>query len=792
MLKQSFDLDWQYAETFGMTAQGSGQWQPVNLPHDAMIAKPRAASNPSGSSGAYFPGSVATYRKTFFVPEEWRGQSVQLEFEGVYMNAEVTVNRQLLHLQPYGYSSFVVDITSSLAYGQENEVRVCANTTAQPNSRWYTGTGIYRHGWLRRGGRVHIQPWGIFVTTPVVDPGASVIQVTTNLGSLPDLPESPEGVVLRTTVLNVEGMALAQIEPQLESLSVQQTLLVKDARLWSVDEPYLYTLLSEVLIGDVVVDTEQTSFGIRSLQVDARNGFRLNGVPLKLRGGCIHHDHGPLGAASYNRAEERKVEILKAAGFNALRSAHNPPAPALLDACDRLGMLVINETFDCWRMGKAPNDYHLYFADWWQRDTAALIRRDRNHPSVIMWSIGNEIPESRGVPGGANWCRRQADFVRSLDNTRFVTSALQPYIEGGGGPAGDFSQHFNPPPVPEDPQRDIWARLTTDFAEALDIVGYNYMPQRYAVDGARYPDRIIVGSETWLHTAYDSWQETEQLPHVVGDFIWTAWDYLGEAGLGRVTTDGKPTYAAPYPYYLANAGDFDICGFKRPQSYYRDLLWGVRTEPFLGALEPQLFGKALGINPWGWRPVSESWTFPGQEGELTQVDIYAVDEEVELFINGVSAGRKLAGAASQNRVTFEVTYQPGTIEAVGYSGGKEASRTSLNTTGAPAALRLMPDRVTIRSEYGDLAYITVEIVDQDGRVVTYAEPEVSFEVAGVGELVALGTANPLSEELHVGKRRKAWHGRLLAVVRSSGHGGEIVLRANTDGLPAAESRLHAS
>jgi beta-galactosidase len=700
------------------------------------------------------------------------------------MNAEVTVNHQLLRLQPYGYSSFVVDITPALAYGQDNEVVVSANTTAQPNSRWYSGTGIYRHVWLRRGGDVHILPWGVFVTTPVVDPAVSVVQVATELSSL---SASHEGATLRTTILNGESTKVAQVETPLQGFSVQQTLLVKDARLWSVDDPYLYTLLSEVLQGDAVVDTETTTFGIRSISVDAQNGLRLNGVPLKLKGGCIHHDHGPLGAASYDRAEERKIKLLKASGFNALRSAHNPPAPALLDACDRLGLLVIDETFDCWRQGKNPNDYHVYFEEWWQRDTEALVKRDRNHPSVIMWSIGNEIPEALGIPDGASWSRRQADFVRSLDNTRFVTSAIVMYIDAEAMTTSDFSQ-LGPSPVPDDPEKDIWAKLTTEFAQPLDVVGYNYMHQRYAIDGTRYPGRVIAGTETWPHMAYDYWKETERLPHVIGDFVWTAWDYLGEAGIGQVVSDGNLTFAAPYPYHLANTGDFDICGFKRPQSAYRDLLWGVRTEPFIGVLDPQLTGKQLKFLPWGWEPVIESWTFPGAEDKSIQVDIYAVDEEVELLINGVSLGRK---PISQNKATFDATYQPGIIEAVGYSAGKEVSRTSLRTAGASAALRLIPDRDTIDSQYGDLAYITVEIVDQDACVVPTAEHEVTFEVSGAGELIAVGTANPLSEESYVGKQRKSWHGRLLAVVRSSGQVGDIVFKAHADGLPSSEIRLNA-
>ncbi|GHO99604.1 hypothetical protein KSF_096520 [Reticulibacter mediterranei] len=479
--------------------------------------------------------------------------------------------------------------------------------------------------------------------------------------------------------------------------------------------------------------------------------------------------------------------MLKSSGFNALRSAHNPPAPALLDACDRLGLLVIDESFDCWRQGKNPNDYHVYFEEWWQRDTEALVKRDRNHPSVIMWSIGNEIPEALGIPDGASWSRHQADFVRSLDSTRFVTSAIVMYIDTEAMTTGDISQ-LGPSPVPDDPEKDIWTKLTTQFAQPLDVVGYNYMHQRYAGDGTRYPGRIIAGTETWPHMAYDYWKETERLPHVIGDFVWTAWDYLGEAGIGQVVSDGNLTFAAPYPYHLANTGDFDICGFKRPQSFYRDLLWGVRTEPFIGVLEPQLTGKQLKFLPWGWEPVIESWTFPGEEDKPIQVDTYAVDEEVELFINGVSFGRK---PVSQNKATFDAIYQPGIIEAVGYSSGKETSRTSLRTAGAPADMRLTPDRDTIDSKYGDLAYITVEIVDQDGHVVPTAEHEVSFEVSGAGELMAVGTANPMSEESYLGKQRKAWHGRLLAIVRSNGQSGDIVFSARSDGLPPLEIRLNA-
>lgn len=357
-------------------------------------------------------------------------------------------------------------------------------------------------------------------------------------------------------------------------------------------------------------------------------------------------------------------------------------------------------------MAKTPNDYHLNFEDWWQRDTAAMVKRDRNHPSVFLWSIGNEIIEALGSPAGATWAQRQADYVRSLDPTRPVTSGMLGDIfsmmdgsmdggmEGAGEP--DISSFFSLPPAEEDLQKDRWALATAAFCKALDVVGYNYQPQRYAVDGKKIPGRIIAGTETWGHMSYYFWTETARLLHVIGDFIWIAIDYIGEAGFGKVYVDSQPrSFLAEYPYHLYGCGDFDICGVKRPQSYYREQLWGARKDPFIAVYAPELFGKKLSFNPWAWEPVLDTWTFSGEEGKPTQVDVYSIDDEVELFVNGQSAGRKPAGAAVKNKATFEVTYQPGTIEAVGYQGGKETGRHKLATTSAPASLVLNPDRGAI-------------------------------------------------------------------------------------------------
>ncbi len=630
----------------------------------------------------------------------------------------------------------------------------------------------------------------MFVTTPVVDSAASTVAVAT------EIEGAPAAGILRSSVLDASGAVVAQVETSFDTAvlaTVSQSLEVKPASLWSLEQPALYTLLSEVLVGGQMVDSEQTSFGIRTIEIDAQQGFRLNGVPMKLKGGCIHHDNGLLGAASYDRAEERKMELLKASGYNAIRCAHNPPAPAMLDACDRLGMLVIDETFDCWRMGKNPHDYHLYFEDWWQRDTESMVLRDRNHPSIIMWSIGNEVPERTGVSDGYEWCRKQVNFVRALDATRPVTSAV-PFLFETPDPDDEPTDWTNLIiPAPKDPNKDRWGRLTRDFNAALDVVGYNYLYARYEYDATAFPGRVICGTETFPAQAFDYWKETDRLPHVIGDFVWTALDYLGKSGIGRVYFDEPVAFFGKdqWPYHLANCGDIDICGFKRPQSYFRDMLWGVRTAPYIAVLEPKDHGKKTAFTPWGWEPVVESWTFPGWEGKPTRVEVYSLDDEVELWVNGKLAGRQPAGAANKNKAVFEVTYQPGALEAVGFSGGKETARTCLASTDAPAALRLTTDRASL-SGAGDLAYVTVELVDASGARVPYADAEVSVEISGPAQLIALGAADPLSEALYTACQRSAFEGRLMAVVRATGQPGEVEIKATAAELGSAAAKVTVS
>src|SRR2546421_8329964 len=449
---------------------------------------------------------------------------------------------------------FFVDPCGSLQPAWHNGVLGPANKGARPSARCYSGCGLSRHVWLRQGGVLHIPPWGVFVTTPEIDPAASTAAVATELTNTSDAPAT---AVLRSTIRTSSGAIVAQDETTLDlaahsTLTASQQLPVADAQLWSVDTPHLYTLNSEVLLDGAVVDRETTRFGIRSIAVDPANGFRLNGVPMKLKGGNVHHDHGLLGAASYDRAEERKVELMKSAGFNALRCAHNPPAPALLDACDRLGMLVIDESFDMWRMGKSTNDYHLYFEEWWQRDIEAMVKRDRNHPSVIMWSIGNEIVEYTGRSDGDAWSRKQADYVRALDPIRLVTQALPilfdevlPLMAQDGDAM--FAAMVNAP-TPT-PYNDRCGMLTEAFAAPLDVAGYNYLTHRYDYDSDWFPARVMCGTESWPHQAFAVWEATTRRPAVIGDFVWTAVDYLGEPRIARVASDAPLAGCrAPYPF----------------------------------------------------------------------------------------------------------------------------------------------------------------------------------------------------------------------------------------------------
>jgi beta-galactosidase len=550
------------------------------------------------------------------------------------------------------------------------------------------------------------------------------------------------------------GRAALSIAGGGAAATLEQTLSVPRPQLWSVDTPHLYRALVEVRAGGAAADRAETVFGIRTFSFDARSGFLLNGANLKLKGACLHHDNGPLGAAAIDRAEERRVELMKANGYNAIRTSHNPPSPAFLDACDRLGLLVIDESFDMWQQPKNREDYHRFFDKWWQRDTDSMILRDRNHPCVILWSIGNELPE-RYDPEGVACARMQVERVRQLDPARPVTSAFCGVDE----------------------------RADPTFA-LLDVAGYNYNPNLYGPDHQRHPGRVIVATESFPLTAFDYWMAVLDNPHVAGDFVWTGMDYLGESGIGFVALQGDSD-PNRWPYHGANCGDIDLCGFKKPQSYYRDILWD-RSRLELAVHRPLPAGAAEWVNAWGWPDEERSWTWPGCVGKPMQVSVYSTAEQVRLWLNGRQIGIQPVSRATRFTTAFEVPYKPGRLTAEALSGGKVVASQTLLTAGKPFQLRLTADRGLIRADRNDLAFVTVEVLDRAGIVVPHAANPVRFTLQGPGELAAVGNGNPKHAASFRQPECVPFRGRCLAIVRPRGRPGRILLRAARPGLkPAA-------
>lgn len=747
-------------------------WRLVDLPHDWSIELERDPNSINGASNGFFQMGRGYYAKTLQPPENWRGKKVLIEFEGVYMNAEVWLNENYLGRHPYGYTTFTFDLTPYLKIGEENMLRVKVDNAAQGNNRWYSGSGIYRPVWLYVAGPVRVAHWGVYVTTPEVAKKKATVHVQTSVENDGDTAQK---VTVISRIYNPENELAAQAE-QHGSVGPKgrqdfaKDLNVANPALWSPGSPSLYRLETEIQVDGATVDTATTPFGIRSIAYSAEKGFLLNGETVKMKGGCVHHDNGVMGAASFPRSEERKVELLKASGHNAIRCAHNPPAPSFLDACDRLGMLVMDESFDCWREGKNPYDYHMFFDEWWERDIESMVLRDRNHPSIVIWSIGNEVMERDGRGNGAQIARMLADKVRSLDPTRPVTAAI----------CGVWDNTHT------------WLDTDAVFAH-LDVGGYNYQWREYANDHERHPERIIIGTETFPAEAFENWQTVLDNSYVIGDFVWTSMDYLGESGIGRMhfATDNT-NFLGEYPWHQAFCGDIDLAGFKRPQSYYRDMVWENGEKVYIAVHYPIPEGKEAVVTRWGWHDVDSNWTWPGKEGQTFTVDVYSRCERVELFLNGKSLGTKPTTRAEKLTATFEVPYEPGELKAVGFDGETLMAEYTLTTAGAPAGIRLTPDRMTIQAGPGDLCYVTVEVIDRNGSINPSADNNIFFTVKGTGEIAAVGSGNPTSTERYRGNQRQAFRGRCVVVLKSNGKVGDISLRAQADGLERAEVIIHTT
>ncbi len=907
MKRENWNRDWYFTKgQAGLMNAG----KKVQLPHDYMIESDVVREAPAAAAMGYFTGTVGTYTKYFHVPEQWQGERVYLHFDGVMMNASVSVNGSLVKRHHYGYTPFSVDITDALYFGGENRVTVMVNPSMQPNSRWYTGAGIYRQVELSHVKPLHVEPEGIFAYTKRIDYGtetgaetetgagigAGVAEAAGTAGDggkqeRPDQAHSAN-IMVEVTLRNhftkdhqvrvraglvLDGGKMGAGEDKCGEAAVIQRdtiLLVKAGStavaripmtverplIWDAEHPNLYQVKVQVedmgVFGvgldkdgalEGVCDEAETLFGIRMVTADAVHGLQVNGRTVKLKGGCIHHDNGLLGAISLRDSEYRKLRLLKESGFNAVRLAHNPGSRELLEACDRLGLYVFDEAFDAWGHSKQPGDYSQFFASDWKEDMESFILRDRNHPSILIWSTGNEVEERGGMGNGYTIAEELAAYVRGLDSTRLVANGLcsmwsglddRSFLEQTKASAKARKQG-NAQNADVGGMDGAWEDRTESFCNCLDVVGYNYMDSHYEYAGQRYPERVILGTESFPNQFDKVWELVERLPYVIGDFTWTAVDYIGEAGIGKSKffEPGDPdlakgpwaisSHASEYPWRLANDADITIGGSLTPQGVYRKIVWGS-SETGLFARHPKYHGMEEVVSNWGWNQMTDCWNYGEYAGKPVKVYVYSKAEAVELFLNGKSLGRVPAGKENRFCAVFEVSYEPGVLTAVSLSGDKEVSRAQIATTGAPASLRLTADRETLRADGESLSYVAVEVLDKDGNIVKDAEVmlEASLEASRatghvlspvrklLGDeegmeavaaafggsleeeepdfsacLAGFGSDNPVTEDNYAAGKCHSYQGRALAVVRAGQISGKAVLRVAAAGLGEASVEI---
>ena len=711
--RQLFDDGWQFTH--------DGKTINVDLPHDWAIAyAPDSVTGASGTDGGWYPGGKGEYRKMFATP---KGEVVKLHFEGVYQKAEVFVNGQKAGQHAYGYTPFTVDMTRYLYHDKRlNEVLVKVDNSEQPNCRWYTGSGIYRHVWMVTKGKQYIDEESLCVTTPDI-----------------------HTVNIKAEVVMQDGTR----KP------ITKTLHVENPHLWSPDDPFLYHTTIEAE-GDVLPVT----YGIRTIEYSAEKGFVLNGKPLLINGACVHHDDGVLGAMAFDAAEIRKVRQMKEAGFNLIRTSHNPTTRAFLDACDSLGMLVIGEAFDGWRTAKKPYDYSTLIDSCYQEDIRAMVERDRNHPSIICWSIGNEVIERKDIRV-VHTAKLLKQAILDYDTTRPVTEALCAW------------------------DRD-WEIYDPHF-DVLDIGGYNYMIFKHASDHQRNPKRVMWQTESYPRDAFKNWALVNDYPYIIGDIVWTGLDYLGESGIGRNYYDGETPGehwrdGGVPEWHGAYCGDVDITGWRKPISHYRQMLWTNTQDIYMAVREPDGYRGKINMTAWSVWPTWESWnwnggrdpkgaTVPSWEGKPVEVEVYTKAPEVTLYLNDKEIGRKKVDRSTEFKAVFSVPYEPGTLRAE--AGDKSVT---LSTAGEPARLRLTADKSMLKADGQDLVYITVEVVDAQGRVCPDAAIPCEAFVQGQGRLMAFATADLQDREPKTSSHVTTWKGRALLVVRSGKSKGKAQVK----------------
>ena len=807
MIRQNFNADWTVEKGDGNSRMnsflGNTQTKTVHLPYDAMIHEARTPDTKNGAQTGFYPGGEYIFQKHFTAPQAWQGKPVSLVFEGVYQTALVYLNGWLLTRNVNGYAEFTVEAGPYLKYGADNLLKVIADNSLEPNSRWYTGSGIYRPVRLLVGNKVYLPQDTVRITTREVGEGFALLDVTAQVQSASTVTER---VTLQQTICR-EGTAVLTDRQNLllqpgESRTVSFRYCVDSPALWSPENPNLYTSTMQVLEGEEELDREETGFGIRTLSVDAAHGVRINGQTVKLRGACIHHDNGLLGAVCHPDAVRRKVRILHENGYNAIRSAHNPCSKALLDACDEQGMLVMDEYIDHWYIHKTEHDYVDYFNDWWRSDLESMVKKDYNHPCVILYSTGNEVSETAQKKGVA-LTKQLTRYLHRLDDTRPVTCGVNIFFNFlssiGFGVYSDKkakkqaedatkkkkavgSQFFN----------NLAGLLGSEFMKHgatlhgcdvktrdafanMDIAGYNYGIYRYEHDLKKYPDRLILGSETFCSDAYRFRELAKKEPRLIGDFVWAGMDYLGEVMVGSWEyADNAPRFDGGLGWVSAGSGRIDLTGKPLGEALYTRVALEQAEGPFLAVRPVNHTGDKHSPSAWKMTDAMTSWTWPGCEGKQAEVEVYARAASAALVLNGKEIARK--NAKNDCLFRFRCAYQPGTLEAVAYNAaGQETGRCALTTAGPATELRAEPEEAVLRP--GQLCYIRLRYTDQNGVLKPTVREPIRVQVTG-GRLLALGNACPFNLQGYRTSQTDPYWGEAMAIVEA-GTEGCVTLQADS-------------
>lgn len=828
MLREKWNDGWQVSKPgdspmMAAVQGGAGAVNEITLPHDAMIHEQRTQTTKNQHQTGFYPGGVYHYTKRFMVPEEWQEKNVEIEFEGVYTNAMVYINGDYAGGHPNGYSNFYISMNDFLKYGESNEIKVIANNSMEENTRWYSGSGIYRNVNLLVGNALHIVKDGVKITTPEVEEDCATVQLVIQVKNL----ENKRHQVRVITELRDKEGALAGKESTLVSVfanqeqTIRQRILVEEPKLWDVENPNLYDCSVKIVENDITLDEVSEHFGIRTLSMNAKYGLKLNGKEIKLRGSCIHHDNGIIGATTLEAAEERRCRQLKEAGFNCIRSAHHPMSKAMLNACDKMGMLVLDELSDMWTRTKNNNDYAQQFPDYWEKDVELLVAKDYNHPSVIMYISGNEIQEA-ATAKGAELNRKIMEKFKELDANRYVTvsingllacmehmgeimcsimgitmeqmmemmTAQAAHTQEASGAVVDAANGSTD--LMFGPMADAFAAnqvvtsLLEEFASVTDLTGYNYLTARHEMEHQLYPNRVILGTETLPRDIVRLWKIVKENPHVIGDMTWTGYDYLGEAGSAVFYYDGRQGFMPNWPISVAYMGDIDIIGYRRPMSYYREIVFGLRKKPFIAVERVNHYGETPNKSAWMWKDEIASWTWKGYEGKPAVINVYSNAQEVELFQNGVSLGRKSVSEEENYFASYETTYQPGTLEAVSYIDGTETGRDILISAAEDVELNVSVENEILKPNGADLAFLTINLKDKDGNSNLQAKKEITITVEGTGTLQGFGSAYPETTNHYDNTKWETYDGYAMAVIRAGSTEGDIKVTLEAEGCEKKE------